>query len=42
MLIADLNIRIIATPGGQLIRQLTLDTNSDYQPHKQKTPPANN
>ncbi|WP_231993766.1 hypothetical protein [Mycobacterium sp. 852002-50816_SCH5313054-b] len=42
MLIADLNIRIIATPGGQLIRELTLDTNSDYQPQKQKTPPANN
>lgn len=42
MLIADLHIRIITTPGGQLIRELTLDPSTDYQPQKQKTPPANN
>lgn len=42
MLIADLNIRIIANPHGQLIRKLTLDTSRDYQPQNQKTPPANN
>ncbi|OBH04414.1 MULTISPECIES: IS481 family transposase [unclassified Mycobacterium] len=42
MLIADLNIRIIATAHGQLIRELTLDTTRDYQPQKPKTPPANN
>ena len=40
MLIADLNIRIIATANGQLIRELTLDTNRDYQPQNPKTPPA--
>ncbi|WP_264078792.1 hypothetical protein [Mycobacterium szulgai] len=42
MLIADLNIRIIATTNGHLIRELTLDTTRNYQPQKQKTPPANN
>ncbi|SOX56766.1 transposase [Mycobacterium ahvazicum] len=42
MLIADLDIRIIATTGGQLIRELTLDTTRNYQPQKPKTPPANN
>jgi len=42
MLIADLNIRIIATANGQLIRELTLDTNRDYQPQNPKTPPADN
>ncbi|HZD15551.1 MAG TPA: integrase core domain-containing protein, partial [Pseudonocardiaceae bacterium] len=41
MLIADLNIRIITTANGQLIRQLTLDTGRDYQPQHRKTPPAN-
>jgi transposase InsO family protein len=41
MLIADLNIRIIATANGQLIRQLTLDTTRNYQPQQPKTPPAN-
>ena len=42
MLIADLNIPIIATTNGQLIRELTLDTSRDYHPQKPKTPPANN
>lgn len=41
MLVANLNIRIIATTNGQLIRELTLDTNHNYQPQKPKTPPAN-
>jgi hypothetical protein len=41
MLIANLNIRIIATANGQLIRELTLDTNRNYQPQKPKPPPAN-
>ena len=41
MLIADLNIRIIATTNGQLIRELTLDTSRDCQPQKPKPPPAN-
>jgi transposase InsO family protein len=42
MLIADLDIRVIATTSGQLIRQLTLNTTRNYQPQKPKTPPANN
>jgi hypothetical protein len=42
MLIADLDIRILATTSGQLIRHLTLDTTRNYQPQKPKTPPANN
>ena len=41
MLIADLNIRIIATATGQLIRELTLDTTRNYQPQQKKTPPTN-
>jgi hypothetical protein len=35
MLIADLNIRIIATGNGQVIRQLTLDTARNYPKHPQ-------
>jgi hypothetical protein len=38
MLIADLNIRIIATATGDLIRELTLDTSRNYQPQKPKHP----
>jgi transposase InsO family protein len=41
MLIADLDIRIINTTTGQLIRQFTLDTSRNYQPQQRKTPPAN-
>jgi hypothetical protein len=38
MLIADLDIRIIATNTGELIRELKLDPTRDYQPQKQKHP----
>jgi hypothetical protein len=41
MLMANLQIRVIATADGQLIRELTLDTSRDYQPQNPKTPPAN-
>jgi hypothetical protein len=40
MLIADLDIRIINTDTGELIRELVLDPTRDYQPQKQRTPPA--
>jgi hypothetical protein len=39
--IQDVNIRVINAATGNLIRQLTLDTNRDYQPQQTKTPPAN-
>jgi transposase InsO family protein len=35
LLIADRDIRVIDLQSGELIRQLTLNPNRDYQPHKQ-------
>jgi hypothetical protein len=32
MLVQDLNVRIINTATGELLRQLTLDPSRDYQP----------
>lgn len=38
LLIADLDIRIINTATGELLRQLTLDPNRDYQPQHKENP----
>ncbi len=38
LLIDNLNIRIIATQTGELLRQLTLDTSRDYQPQNARNP----
>ena len=32
LLVADLDIRVIATQTGELLRHLTLNPNHDYQP----------
>ena len=34
LLIQDLNIRIVNTITGELLRELTIDLNRDYQPHQ--------
>ena len=34
-LVADLDIRVIATQTGELLRHLTLNPNRDYQPQNQ-------
>ena len=34
-LVADVDIRVIATQTGELLRHLTLDPNRDYQPQNQ-------
>lgn len=39
MLIHDLNVTIINAATGELLRELTIDTNRDYQPLKTKKPP---
>ena len=41
-LVADVDIRVIATRTGELLRHLTLNPNRDYQPQNQsqKTPSA--
>ena len=38
LLIADLDIRIINATTGELLRQLTLDPNRDYQPQNKQNP----
>ncbi len=38
LIIADLDIRIIVTETGQLLRHLTLNPERDYQPQKPETP----
>ena len=38
LIAADLDIRIIATNTGELLRQLTLDTSHDYQPQNKQNP----
>jgi len=38
LLIADLDIHIIATETGKLLRHLTLDPNQPYQPQNKKNP----
>jgi len=35
LLIADLDIRVINTTTGQLLRHLTLNPNRNYQPRRQ-------
>ena len=38
LIIADLDIRIINTTTGELLRQLTLNPNTDYQPQNKQNP----
>ncbi|MEE9415970.1 MAG: hypothetical protein V3V01_11845, partial [Acidimicrobiales bacterium] len=38
LIIEDLNIRIIATQTGEIIRTLTLNPNHDYQPQNKQNP----
>jgi transposase InsO family protein len=38
LIIEDLDIRVIATQTGELLRHLTLDPNRDYQPQKTRKP----
>jgi hypothetical protein len=38
MLIHDTDVTISDTGTGEIIRQLTIDPNRDYQPRQRKTP----
>ncbi len=38
LIIEDLNIKIIATQTGEIIRTLTLNPNHDYQPQNKQNP----
>jgi len=38
LIIQDLEVRVVNAITGELLRELTIDTNRDYQPKNQKDP----